>query len=129
MSRERGEGKIGLIIAILLVAVCVYVGIKIIPLKIALFTYSDKIEQKLQRASWRTYEQGRQETLSFVREQAAFTGYPVDKFKVSMPAPVTGEMVVIIDWQIPVDLAVTEYIWKYHLEKRAPMLGRGGSAF
>lgn len=129
MNRERGEGRIGLIIAILLVAVCVYVGIKVIPLKVALFNFSDKIEQKLQRASWRTYDQAKEETLAFVREQALYTGYPVDKFSVRMPAPVTGEMIVIVDWEIPVDLAVTDYVWKYHLEKRAPMLGRGGSAF
>jgi hypothetical protein len=127
--RERGEGRIGLIVAVLLAAVAIYLGLKIIPLKIALFEFSDKIEQKLQRASWRSYEQAKLETMQFVKDQAAYTGYPVEHLKVSMPPPVTGEMVVVVDWDIPLDLAVTQYTWKYHVEKRAPMLGRGGAAF
>jgi len=129
MEKERGEGRIGLIIALLIVAVSIYLGIKLIPVKIALFSFADKIEQKLQRASWRSYEQAKLDTITFVKQQAAYTGYSVDKLKVTMPPPVTGEMVVIVDWQIPVDLAVTQYTWNYHLEKRAPMLGRGGGAF
>lgn len=128
-ERERGEGRIGLIVALLVAAVAVYLGIKIIPLKIKLFEFSDKIEQKLQRASWRSYDVAKTETLQFVHDQAAYTGYPVDHLKITMPPPVTGEMVVIVDWDIPLDLAVTTYSWKYHLEKRAPMLGRGGPSF
>jgi hypothetical protein len=129
MNRERGEGRIGLIIALLLVAAFIYVGIKVIPLKVSLFTLSDKIEQKLQRSSWRSYEQARAETLNFVKEEAEATGYPTDKLKISMPNPAGGQMIILVDWQIPVDLAVTEYVWNFHLEKRAPMLGRGGSAY
>jgi hypothetical protein len=129
MKTERGEGRIGLIIALLIVAVAIYLGVKLIPVKIALYSFSDKIEQKIQRASWRSFEQARNETLAFVKQQAAYTGYPIDKFKVSMPPPVGNEMKVIVDWQIPVDLAVTQYTWNYHLEKSAPMLGRGGPAF
>ena len=129
MTRERGEGRIGLIISLLLVSATIYLGIKVIPLKVALFNLSDKIEQKLQRASWRSYEQARGDTLSFVKEQAAATGYPIDKRKISMPPPVGNQMRVVVDWQIPLDLAVTDYVWTFHLEKQAPMLGRGGSAF
>jgi hypothetical protein len=127
--RERGQGKIGAVIALLIAAFAFYVGFKLVPVKVKLFNFSDRVEQKLQRASWRSYEQAQQETVKFVRQEAAATGLPTEKFKVSMPAPVTGEMVVIVDWEIPVDLAVTMYKWQYHLEKRAPMLGRGGSAF
>ena len=129
MTKERGEGRIGLIFALLLVSAAIYVGVKIIPLKVSLFTLSDKIEQRLQRSSWRSYEQAKADTLGFVKEQAEATGYPIDKLKVSMPAPIAGQMTVVVDWQIPVDLIVTQYVWNYHLEKRAPMLGRGGSAF
>jgi hypothetical protein len=127
--RERGEGRIGLIVALLIAGVAIFLGLRIIPLKIKLFEFSDKIEQKLQRASWRSYDQAKVETMKFVREQAAYTGYPVDHLKVAMPPPVTGEMVVVVDWDIPLDLAVTQYTWKYHLEKRAPMIGRGGPSF
>ena len=129
MNKERGEGRIGLIIALLIASAAVYVGVKIIPLKVALFTLSDKVEQKLQRSSWRSYEVAQAETIGFVKEQAAATGYPVDTLKVTMPPPVGGQMLVVVDWQIPLDLAVTSYTWNFHLEKRAPMLGRGGSAF
>jgi len=127
--RERGEGRIGLIVALLIAGISIFLGIKIIPLKIKLFEFSDKLEQRLQRASWKSYDQAKGETLKFVKDQAAFTGYPVDHLKVSMPPPVTGEMVVVVDWDIPLDLAVTQYTWKYHLEKRAPMIGRGGPSF
>src|SRR5436309_15882636 len=127
MKRERGEGRIGLVIALIIVAVAVYLGIKLIPIKVALFSFSDKIEQKLERASWRSYDQAKEDTMNFVKQQAAYTGYSVEKLKVTMPPPVTGEMVVIVDWQMRVDLAVTQYTWNYHLEKRAPMPGRSGA--
>jgi len=127
--RERGEGRLALIVTLLFAGAAIFVGIKVIPLKIKLFEFSDKIEQKLQRASWRSYDQAKGETLKYVKDQAAYTGYPVEHLKISMPPPVTGEMVVVVDWDIPLDLAVTQYTWKYHLEKRAPMIGRGGSAF
>jgi hypothetical protein len=129
MTKERGEGRVGLIIALLILSASIYVGIKVIPLKIALFTLNDKIEQKLQRASWRSYDQAKGDTLSYVREQAAATGYPIDHLKVSMPTPVGNQMRVVVDWQIPIDFAVTQYVWNYHLEKQAPMLGRGGSGW
>ena len=128
-ARESGQGRIGFVIAALIAIVVVYVSAKLIPVKIQLFNFADRVEQKLQRASWRSYDQAQVETLKFVRQEAAATGLNVEKFKVTMPPPVTGEMVVVVDWAIPVDLQVTEYTWQYHLEKRAPMLGRGGSAF
>jgi|GEM_PF-1098842 hypothetical protein len=127
--RERGEGRIGLIVALLIAGISIFLGIKIIPLKIKLFEFSDKLEQKLQRASWRSYDQAKVEMTKFAKDQAAYTGYPVDHLKVAMPPPVTGDMVIVVDWDIPLDLAVTQYTWKYHLEKRAPMIGRGGPSF
>ena len=129
MLRERGEGRIGLVIAILVAVVGVFVGVKVIPVKVKFYTFADRVEQKIQRASWRSYDQAKDETLKFVRQEAQNTGLSTDKFKVSMPSASTNEMVVVVDWDVPIDLAVTEYVWKYHLEKRAPMLGRGNSAF
>lgn len=128
-TRESGQGRIGFVIAALVAVVVVFVSAKLIPVKIKLFNFADQVEQKLQRASWRSYDQAQRETLKFVRQEAASTGLSTEKFKVTMPAPVTGEMVVLVDWAIPIDLQVTQYTWQYHLEKRAPMLGKGGSAF
>jgi hypothetical protein len=129
MKNERGEGRIGLVLALVVVVIAVYVGIKVIPLKVALFSFSDTIEQRLQRASWRSFEQGKAETIKYVIEQAEATGYPTDKLKVTMPSPKAGDLIVVVDWQIPLDFAVYQYSWNYHLEKRAPMLGRGGPSF
>lgn len=129
IPKERGEGRIGLVIALIVVAVAVYVGVKVIPLKVALYTFSDRVEQKMQRASWRSDEVARKETLEFVRREAEATGYPIDKLKVSMPARTGSELVLTIDWQIPMDFSVTQYTWNYHLVKRVPTLGRGGSSW
>lgn len=129
MSREKGEGRIGLVIALAIAAAGVFLGVKLIPVKIKFYNFADKVEQKIQRASWKSYDQARDETLKFVRQEAASSGLTTAKLKVSMPPPTTNEMIVVVDWDVPIDLAVTQYVWKYHLEKRAPMLGRGGSAF
>lgn len=123
---ERGEGRIGLVLALAIAVVAIFIGVKVVPLKMALFTFSDKIEQRLQRATWRTYEQGHTETLEYIKNQAEQTGYPTEKLKIDMPAPKGGQMKVTIDWDIPLDFAVTQYVWKYHLEKTAPVLSGGG---
>ena len=129
MKNERGEGRLGLIFALVVAVIAVFVGIKIIPLKVALFAFSDQIEQRLQRASWRSFEQAKEDTIKFVQERAESTGYPTEKLKVSMPNPRAGDMIVIVDWPIQLDFAVYQYTWNYHLEKHAPMLGRGGPSF
>jgi hypothetical protein len=129
MKNERGEGRIGLIFALAVLVVAIYVGVKVIPLKVALFAFSDEVEQRLQRASWRVYETGKAETIKYVVERAEATGYPTEKLKVTVPPPRGGDMIVVVDWQIPLDFAVYQYTWNYHLEKHAPMLGRGGPSF
>src|SRR5262245_10612080 len=99
--RQRGEGRIGFVIALLLFAIAVYLGIKIIPVKIKLYAFSDEIEQHLQRASWKSWDVAKEETLTFVKKRAMATGLETNDLKIQMPAPVTGEMVIIVDWGIP----------------------------
>jgi nucleotide-binding universal stress UspA family protein len=128
-AREAGKGRIGLVFGIAVLVVATFLCVKLIPVKVKFFTFADKVEQKIRRSSWRSFEQAQKETLEYVREEAKATGLPTKKLKVQMPEPVGGEMRVVVDWEVSVDLAVTVYVWRYHLEKRAPMLGRGGSAF
>lgn len=126
---ESGTGRVGFVFALLIVVIAVFLGVRLIPVKVKFFTFADKVEQRIRHASWRSFDQAKVETLKYVKEEAAATGLPIEKLRVQMPQPVGGEMVVVVDWEVPIDLAVTEYVWRYHLEKRAPMLGRGGSAF
>ena len=129
MNRESGAGRIGFILSALVAAAAIFVAVKVFPVKFQFFEFGDQIEQKLQRATWRSWDQARGDTLKFVRQEAEKTGLPMENFKVQMPAPRNNTMTVIVDWKVPIDLLVTTYVWEYHIEKSAPILGGGGSGF
>ena len=66
----------------LVAAIVIFCGMKLIPVKVKLFNFSDRVEQKLERASWRNYEQAHEEIIKFVRQE--IDRGPITGFSVAM---------------------------------------------
>ena len=77
VSGERGEGKLGTLFALVLLAVMIYMGVKVIPVMVNSYTFKDFIEEEARFASvrrdddeirMRVYNKARELELSITRE-------------------------------------------------------------
>ena len=51
--RERGEGKLGLLVAIVVVGIAIFVGVKVIPVRIAAYEFRDVLREEARYAAVR----------------------------------------------------------------------------
>ena len=69
IHRERGEGRLGTLFALTLVAVMIYLGVKVVPVMINTYAFKDFIEEEARFASVRRNdEEIRQRVLKKARE-------------------------------------------------------------
>jgi len=117
LRRQRGKGRFGFIIAVLIVAAAVYVAVKLVPVKVRTYQFADFMREEAQRAAWNKNEQTLREHLL---EKAAMLGLPVTakNLQIKMGG---GEIRVSARYEVPVDLMVTTYVWKVDQEERAPL--------
>jgi hypothetical protein len=98
---ERGEGRIGLLIALALFGSGIFLGIKIIPVRINAYEFRD-----------------------FIQEECRFAAHelrlPLDKKNLTMERTMR-EMVITAKYEQVIDLKVTKYVYKFDHEERAPL--------
>jgi hypothetical protein len=89
---ERGEGRLGTLFALVLVAVMIYLGFKVVPVMINSYAFKDFIEEEARFAAVRRDdEEIRARVLSKARE---------------LELPITGEMIITERTNARFDIAV-----------------------
>ena len=114
---ERGEGKIGLLIAVALVAIGVFLGVKIIPVRVAAYEFRDFVEEECRFAAVR---KGDGEVRERIIQKAEELRIPLDPKKLKLQR-YGGEMIITADYEQPIDLSVTTYVFKFQVDERAPL--------
>ena len=114
---ERGEGRIGLIIAVALVSIGVFLGVKILPVRISAYEFRDFVEQECRYAAVR---KGDEEVRKRILRKAEELEIPLSpkKLKVERRA---GQMIITANFEQPIDLKVTTYMFKFDVDERAPL--------
>jgi len=107
---ERGEGKLGLIVLLIVLAAIVFVLVKAVPPRVNAYELNDFIEQYGRQDSWRkTPEQMRRDILSKAKDlKLPLTAKDI---KINRRGA-SLEIQVIFD--VPVDLKV--YTWVMHFD-------------
>jgi hypothetical protein len=114
---EHGGARIGLLLAIAFVAVGVFLGVKLIPVRVAAYEFSDFVEEECRFAAVRkSDEQVRKRIL----EKAEDLEIPLDPKRLTMERR-GGEMIITASYEQPIDLAVTTWVFKYRVAERAPL--------
>ncbi len=114
---QRGEGRIGLLVSLALLAVGIFVGVKIIPVRINAYEFGDFITEECRFAAVRSQDA---EVAKRILDKAVQLEIPLKKkdLKVQRTA---GEMIITASYEQPIDLKVTVYTYKFYRREKAPI--------
>lgn len=114
---QRGEGRVGLIVAIAIIAAAVFAASKYLPVRIAAYEFRDYVEQECRNGAWRKNED---EVRQRILEKASDMELPVEKKQLEVKKT-RSEMIVRVQYTQPIDFKVTTYDYKFDHEYRAPL--------
>ena len=114
---QRGEGRIGLLLSLAVLGVGIFLGVKIIPVRIAAYEFSDCLQQECRYAAVRTVdEKVRQRIL----DKALELEIPLQKKNLTVQRT-ANEMMITASYEQPIDLKFTTYTYRFHQKERAPL--------
>ncbi|HEX4822774.1 MAG TPA: hypothetical protein VFV19_00515 [Candidatus Polarisedimenticolaceae bacterium] len=116
-KNERGEGRIGLLIAVALLGSGIFLAVKIIPVRINAYEFRDFIQEECRFAATRNHDQ---EIYNRIFDKAKELRLPLDKKDLTLERT-NREMIITAKYQQTIDLKVTQYIYKFDHEERAPL--------
>ena len=115
-SSERGEGRLGLIVALALLGVAFFVGIKIIPVRVNAYEFRDFMRDQARFASNIQNEEIRKRII----EKAGELRIPLDKKNLRIFRS-KNEVSIRATFEQPIDLKVSTYVYKFDAEEKAPL--------
>lgn len=116
-AAERGEGRIGLMIALALLGAGIFVGVKIIPVRVNAYEFRDFIQEECRFAATRNKDA---EIFKRVYEKAQALRLPLAKKDLRLERT-TSEMIISAKYVQTIDLKVTKYVFKFDHTERAPL--------
>jgi len=115
---QKGEGRIGLLVSLVLLAVGVFVGVKIIPVRINAYEFGDFIEQECRYAAVRNQVVG--DVTKRILDKAVELDIPLKKKDLVLQRT-ANEMIITASYELPIDLKVTVYNYKFYRREKAPI--------
>jgi hypothetical protein len=114
-TSERGEGKAGCVIGLIILAVALWIGIKVVPVRVAVASLQDFCEETAEKAS--LLREGTQEgdtkekqIIFLVTRKADQENLPVTADNVQVR--ITNQRCsIIVKYKVTVDFGVYKYEW------------------
>ena len=114
---ERGEGRAGFLIAVIIVGIAVFAGVKIIPVRIAAYEFRDTLREECRYAAVR----GDDATVKQrILEKAEELEIPLSQENLKLHRT-RSEMIISASYKQPIDLKVTTYVYTFDAKERAPL--------
>ena len=117
IGNQRGNGRVGAIIAIAVLGIGIFCGVKIIPVRIAAFELRDYVEEECRFAAVRKHES---EVRKRILQKAEELEIPLDPRRLELKRT-RGEMIIKASFEQPIDLKVYTYVYRYKIDERAPL--------
>ena len=114
---ERGEGRVGLLVALAVVGIGVFLGVKIIPVRISAYEFRDYVEQECRTAAL-THDD--KKIAKNIMEKADDLELPLQRKNLQLKRS-SSEMIIKAFFEMPIDLKVTTYNFHYEVNTRAPL--------
>jgi hypothetical protein len=114
---EQGEGRIGLLVSLVILGVGVFVGAKIIPVRIDAYEFGDFIQEECRFAAVRNQDS---EVFKRIMDKARSLELPLKKTDLSVQRS-PNEMVIVASYEVPIDLKVTTYTYRFYRKEKAPL--------
>jgi hypothetical protein len=116
-SNEKGEGRVGLLITLIIVAVAIFLGVKIIPVRIAAYEFRDVLREEARYGAVRNSDSV---VTKRILEKAAELEIPLKKQDLKVRRT-PGQMIITATYEQPIDLKVTTYVYKFNETEKAPL--------
>jgi hypothetical protein len=116
-NSERGDGRIGFMIALALLGGGAFAAAKLIPVRINAYEFRDFIQEECRFAATRNHDE---EIYKRIVDKAKELRLPVDKKNIHMERTM-HEMIISAKYEQTIDLKVTKYVYKFDHEERAPL--------
>ena len=116
-SNEKGEGRIGLMITLIIVAVAIFLAVKVVPVRVAAYEFRDIMREEARYGAVRNNDAT---VTKRILEKAAELQIPLKRqdLKVSRTP---GQMIISASYEQPIDLKVTTYLYKFKETEKAPL--------
>ena len=114
---QRGEGRIGFLLSLVVLGIGIFLGVKIIPVRIAAYEFSDFLQQECRYAAVRTVDE---QVSKRILDKAAELEIPLQKKNLTIQRT-ANEMVITASYEQPIDLKFTIYTYRFHQKERAPL--------
>ena len=115
--RERGEGRIGLMLALALLGVGLFLGVKLVPVRVNAYEFKDFIQEECRFAATRNKDD---EIAKRILAKAQALHLPLEKKNLRLERT-AGEMIIKAKYQQTIDLKFTTYVYKFDHVERAPL--------
>jgi hypothetical protein len=116
-TAERGDGRIGFMLALALLGAGFFVAVKIVPVRVNAYEFRDFIQEECRFAATRNRDQ---EIFKRIVDKANDLRLPLEKKNIHMERT-THEMIISAKYEQTIDLKVTTYVFKFDHEERAPL--------
>ena len=116
-KRERGDGRVGFLISLALLGAGVFVGVKVIPVRVNAYEFRDFIQEECRFAATRASDK---EIYTRIYDKARELRLPLEKKNLHMERT-THEMIITAKYEQTIDLKITKYVYKFDHEERAPL--------
>ena len=114
---ERGEGRVGLMITLIIVAISIFLGVKIIPVRIAAYEFRDVLREEARYGAVRSSDA---EVTKRILQAAAELEIPLQKKNLKV-GRTRSKMVISATYEQPIDLKLTTYVYKFNETEKAPL--------
>ena len=104
-------------ITLIIVAVSIFLGVKVIPVRIAAYEFRDVLREEARYGAVRNSDDV---VTKRILEKAAELEIPLKKKDLKVRRT-PGQMVISASYEQPIDLKVTTYIYKFSETEKAPL--------
>ena len=116
-ASERGEGKAGFLIALAIIGIAAFLGVKIIPVRVTAYQFRDYIDEECRFAAVRG---GNDEVAKRILDKAHELEIPLDKKGLKLERS-NHNMTIVASYEQPIDLKLTTYVYKFEHTYKAPL--------
>lgn len=116
-KNQRGEGRLGLFVTLVVIGVGVFLAAKFVPLKINAYEFRETLREE---AKYMSVHRDEQRALERILERAEALHLPVSAKNINIQRT-KSEVIVSANFQKPIDLKLTTYTYKFSAEMRAPI--------
>ena len=116
-NRERGKGRLGFIITLVVFLVGVFLAVKIVPVRIDGYQFREMLREEARYAS---IHRNDSVVVQRILDTAESLNIPLKKENLKIRRTKV-EVVISVSYEKPVDLNVGTYTYRFHTEQKAPL--------